>query len=159
MRFPWIGHVASRDFRLISRTVLVIIVGLNGGGCGSSTTKELATFPVTGLIKVNGKSPERAEIRLKPRVPLEDPKRRSVEPYAIVESDGSFQVSTYQDGDGAPPGEYAVTVIWPEITVEGGEEVYGRDRLGHAFADPRKPVVTIEVIEGENEIPNIELRY
>jgi hypothetical protein len=29
-----------------------------------------------------------------------------------VQSDGSFQLSTYPHGDGAPPGEYVVLVTW-----------------------------------------------
>lgn len=140
----------------------LLIAGMTGiicCGCGSRMPAPLETFPVSGQIKVNGKSPARAEIRFQPRVPLEDPLNRSIQPYAIVEVDGSFQVSTYQDGDGAPPGEYAVTVIWPEITIEGGEEIFGQDKLGQRFADPTKPVATVEVVEGDNEIPVIDLNY
>jgi len=34
-----------------------------------------------------------------------------------VDKEGSFALSTYGDKDGAPPGEYVVTVTW-----SGGEE-------------------------------------
>ena len=34
-------------------------------------------------------------------------------PTGQVESDGSYTLTTYLKGDGAPAGEYAVTIYWP----------------------------------------------
>ena len=89
---------------------IVVIVG-----CGPASIPSLDVFPVTGRILINGKPPVRAEIRLQPSVPLNDPLKRSIEPYAIVQDDGTFRVGTYRGDDGAPLGEYALTMTWPEI--------------------------------------------
>lgn len=143
---------------LLSVTAFFFLMTL-AGGCGTRTPTAMKTYPVSGQIKINGKIPSRAEIRFKPAKPLEDPLKRSIEPYAIVKEDGSFRVSTYGDADGAPAGDYAVTVVWPKVTVEGGEETYGSDQLGNKFSDPRKPVTNIKVIEGDNVIPEIAIKY
>jgi hypothetical protein len=33
---------------------------------------------------------------------------------ALVEPDGTFTLSTYTANDGAPAGDYVVTVVWPK---------------------------------------------
>lgn len=152
----WHGFGIKPCYQAI--VVATCVTMMSFPGCGRRTQKSIETYPVSGAIFVNGKPPVRAEIRLKPKVPLQDPLKRSIEPYAIVEEDGSFHVSTYDDADGAPAGQYAVTVVWPLITVDGGEETIGPDRLGRKFADPNQPVTTIEVVEDENEIPAIQLK-
>jgi hypothetical protein len=118
----------------------------------------LVCYPVTGRILVNGKPPLRAEVRLRPKVPIPDPLKRSIEPYAYVNPDGSFEVGTYSGDDGAPPGDYAVTLTWPKITIEGGEESIGPDQLKGKFANPEHPITRVHVEENETRIPLIKLQ-
>lgn len=125
-------------------------------GCGRETPM-LTVFPVHGRVVIDGKPPVRAELRFRPKVPIKDPLKRSIEPYAFVQSDGSFEVGTYQGDDGAPPGEYSVTLVWPTITEEGGEEIIGPDRMQGRFANPEAPIAKIDVKEDDNRIPLIEL--
>jgi hypothetical protein len=128
------------------------------GGCEKSPPPQLETYPVTGLVQFQGQPAKGAEIRLKPLVPLVDPLGRSVEPYGFVDNDGYFTVSTYAKGDGAPPGEYAVTIYWPTVTIEGGEPIYGSDRLQDRYRDPARPLVRLTVVEGSNAVPDINLK-
>ena len=149
---------ASTWHRCFHRSLLLILAGAMGG-CGPAPKPAMETFPVSGFVKVNGEPAVRAEVRLRPKSPLKDPLNRSIEPYGFVGPDGFFQISTYREKDGAPPGDYAVTVTWPIVTVEGGEDVFGPDRLGGRFASASSPVTTINVFEGSNLIPTLELQH
>jgi hypothetical protein len=127
------------------------------GGCNSEKPT-LTVFTVRGKVLLDGKPPVRAELRFKPKTPINDPLKRSIEPHAFVGPDGLFEVGTYLGDDGAPPGEYAVTLVWPVVTEEGGEETFGPDRLKGRFADPASPIARIEVKEEDNRIPDINLK-
>jgi hypothetical protein len=48
--------------------------------------------------------------------PLNDPDPRAPRPVARVGADGRFSPTTYSADDGAPAGEYAVTVAWVKET-------------------------------------------
>ncbi len=76
-------------------------------------------------------------------------------PHAIVEPDGSFRLTTYRTGDGAPAGSYALTVSWPLPPVRGREE--GPDRLRGRYADPARPLRRVEVAAGDNDLGTIRL--
>lgn len=69
-----------------------------------------------------------------------------------------FGIGTYTGDDGAPVGSYRVTIIWPTITAEGGEEIAGRDRLQGVLSDSNQPVAKIEVQAGENTLPIWDLK-
>jgi predicted phosphodiesterase len=45
--------------------------------------------------------------------------KRAVRAEGMVEADGSFMLSTYRANDGAPEGDYAVTVVWRKPSVDG----------------------------------------
>jgi hypothetical protein len=44
--------------------------------------------------------------------PLDDPRPKAVKPRATVGRDGNFDLFTYSASDGAPAGNYAVSVVW-----------------------------------------------
>ena len=97
-------------------------------------------------------------VSLNPLTPFPEPALRSTLPYGVVQADGTFSIGTYAADDGAPVGDYAVTVLWPKITIEGGEEIFGQDRLQKAFNDPQRPVTRFAVKEGTNAVPTIDLK-
>jgi hypothetical protein len=39
---------------------------------------------------------------------------RRVSPYGVTDADGNFAIGSYSVGDGAPEGEYIVTIEWKE---------------------------------------------
>lgn len=79
----------------------VLIVALALIGCGKSG-HELDTAPVTGIVKIDGTPATSGFINV---VPSKGRMARGT-----IESDGSFTLSTYSDGDGAQIGTHAVTV-------------------------------------------------
>ncbi len=144
----------------LSHCVQVCSLGLSLAaiaGCSAKEAPRLTVFPVRGRILIDRRPPAGAELTLHPLVALEEPGNRSLLPSARVQEDGSFRVGSYLADDGAPAGEYNITLAWPKITIEGGEEVIGPDQFNGRFNKPTNPIAKIRVKEEENEIPPIEL--
>ena len=55
---------------------------------------------------------------------------RSLRPRSTSGSDGTFQITTYEPGDGAPPGEYAVGITWRGPHKGGTEPKEGEKDFG-----------------------------
>jgi hypothetical protein len=60
-------------------------------------------------------------------------------PRGYVEEDGSFALTTYENGDGAPEGEYVATIVWPAAgALPFGPNKQGPDRLKGRYANPKE---------------------
>ena len=76
-------------------------------------------------------------------------------PRATTNEDGTFVISTYASADGAPEGEYKVTVEqWTTTKPEEGP----KSRLAAKFSKPDQSGISVRVASGKNELPAIELR-
>ncbi|MCE9554448.1 MAG: hypothetical protein K8T91_13865 [Planctomycetes bacterium] len=153
----------KKEFRVASWFPRVLVGGVLSAmtlvvGCGKPIPPRMKSYPVRGKLLVDGKPAERADITLHPKSPLKDEGGHELYPHATVAADGTFDVQTYVDGDGAPPGEYVITVIWPTITHDGGDDLIGPDRLKNRYKNPKSPAATVVVEEHENTIPPIELK-
>ena len=130
---------------------LVLLALLLTAGCSESRP---TCYPVHGQVTQNKKQLAEAIVVLHPqgRSPT------AQKPLAHTDADGRFQVTTFAPGDGAPPGSYAVTI---ELRAprQAGEEIIrdGRNLLPARYANPATSDFTVDVKEGENEIPAIDL--
>jgi hypothetical protein len=79
-----------------------------------------------------------------------DSKRFTRAADAMAEADGTFALSTYAANDGAPAGEYAVTVVWwkPLVDAEGKP---GPNLLPERYAKPETTPLRATVKAGSNE--------
>jgi hypothetical protein len=83
---------------------------------------------------------------------------RDLIPHGVVEPDGTFRIGTYADGDGAPEGEYTVTIAWPETRTDPKtRDEVSADRLEGRYADPMKSRLTVTVRNGENRLEPFRL--
>ena len=77
-------------------------------------------------------------------------------PVGLVEPDGTFRLTTRRAGDGAPAGEYVVTIIWPDETVPVDDcecpDPTTHDRLRGRFANAATSPLRAVVRPGENAI-------
>src|SRR5690606_6356929 len=103
-------------------------------GCGGDDRVKL--YPAAGSVTVKGQPAEGAEVVLfavdeslrGPGNPL---------PNGVVGPDGKFSLGSYGVGDGAPTGEYQVTIVWPEevkASPNNPERPPARDRLNSRYA-------------------------
>lgn len=123
-------------------------LGCGGGDAGPPI------HPVSGLVRVDGRPAAQARVTFHR---LGGPPTVAV-PYAVADAEGAFRPSTRLTGDGAPAGEYALTVVWPEIRVDHGEEVAGRDRLGGRYGNPQTSPLKATIRAGENPLPPLDLK-
>lgn len=124
-------------------------------GCAPSGPAPVAS---KGIVKTkNGRPCDNALVVFHPRDVgrLNDPK-----PVAKTDGEGRFVLRTLSENDGALPGEYAVTVVWPgkdakasKISMTGEGEAVGTDQLKGKFGDPNKPLLNATIpIKGASDI-------
>ncbi|HWB07736.1 MAG TPA: hypothetical protein VG826_00730 [Pirellulales bacterium] len=127
-------------------------------GCAKRPSVDhLPTFVASGRVFYGGKAAEGAEVQLwavggDPALNL---KLAGACPHATVEADGSFRLTTYSTGDGAPAGDFALTIRWP-LPPPPGREV-GQDRFGGRYADPARPLRQVRISAADNVLEAIRL--
>ncbi len=107
------------------------------------------THPVRGKVFFEGTPAPNAQVAF--HLPDADGRRTSWVADALAEADGSFVLSTYAANDGAPVGEYIVTVTWrhPRADEQGRP---GANWLPAAYASPQTSPLRFAVKQGANEV-------
>ncbi len=103
-------------------------------GCGSSLPEgALPVFPVTGALTYEGQPMSGAIItfhRAKPALTAR----------AVADASGKYVLTTYLADDGAPAGEYVVTLYWPSdkpaAQTNDPDPPLPPDRLNQVHANP-----------------------
>jgi hypothetical protein len=119
--------------------------------CGCSSGSRF--YPVRGKVLYRGQSAVGAKVIFYPKN-NSDP--QALRPTGIVAQDGSFTLTSRKQDDGAPAGDYAVTVIWPTGPAKGRQP--SSDRLNGIYSNPDNSRLQAQVAEGNNELPAFELR-
>jgi tetratricopeptide (TPR) repeat protein len=127
--------------------VLVVIGGRSVFGNGG----RLAVHRAQGKAEYEGKPMNNATIFLHP-INIKDP--RFPKPRAVVQEDGNFLLTTYRKDDGAPVGEYKVTVQW-FATVKGSD--LPTNVLPPRYAKAETSDLTVRIEKGDNFLPPIHL--
>lgn len=89
--------------------------------------------------------------------PLEAQVTEAMKPVAYTDDGGRFRLTTDSPGDGAPAGDYAITIVCREKTRTGVEKVKGRNLLPSRYSKPETSGLRYRVQEGKNELPAFEL--
>jgi hypothetical protein len=137
------------------RIGIVTVIGLAmlASSCGNGRKP---VFPVHGQV---------LDAKQKPAVgalvifhPVNADPKDPLKPLGKVDENGRFTLTTYREGDGAPTGEYVITITWPTpkktpFDPEGGDQPRGRyanpERSSHRFTVENKP---------DHEVPTIRLQ-
>lgn len=123
-------------------------------GCGGGSDHGVQLHSVTGVVLQGGQAVEGAVVALYRK---DDLGSGIPVPKGVTNAAGAFAIRTFEPGDGAPVGEYAVTVRFAEEVETPDGQIVERDRFEGAYANPNKPVATVEVTSGSNRVPDIEL--
>lgn len=133
------------------RHFLAICVSLCLLSCSNNKYGDHPPYPTAGQILVNGQPAKGAQIVFHH---VGDWGERSIVPQAWTDDEGRFSLSTYDTGDGAPAGEYRVTIFWPAYRLKQ----LGPDKLSGKFANPESSGLTAKVEKGKNEVPVFDLK-
>ena len=136
-----------------SATLLVFgLAALVGCGGGDGVAR-LPVHPVEGAVTRNGKPLANALVALHPKGG--DP--RAITARGQTDAEGKFVVTTYDQNDGAPEGEYAVTVQYFELIKNGGSSEPGPNVLNPKISSPNQTDIVVKVAAGPNKLPPIEV--
>jgi hypothetical protein len=124
--------------------------GLLLPGCGRKTQKP--AFPVRGQVLVAGRPLETGFVVFHPA----DKAAGAPRPSGYVK-DGKFSLTTYKAGDGAPTGDYLVTVESREVPSEDKGSEVPRNRLPDRYSKPETSGLRAVVASGTNEPPAFQL--
>ena len=136
----------------LRKRLLILSLILIVPACGPS---KKTVFPVKGKVVDGGGKPlTGATVLFHPVVA--DPKDANL-PTAHVDESGSYSLTTYVQGDGAPPGEYAVTILWVPQK-KNPLDTQAPDKLKGRYANPSKSKIRFTVEKKDlNEVPDIRV--
>ena len=124
-------------------------------GCSQKDPNRKPTSPVTGTVYVDGQPAVGVQIMLTDTRGMDSAK--PTVSTSITKEGGAFSVSTYDESDGVPPGEYVLTFTWGEYDVFSRS--YRDDKLKKRYIDPAKSETRITVVEGQPvEMGRIDLK-
>jgi len=139
-----------------ARVVALLFTILPLAGCGKSDGPRVPVFPVSGKVTVDGLPAEGAQVVLHP---ASNSTSHGVSSQGIVERDGAFQTTVYEAGDGAPAGDYVVTVQWFNVlTGSDGAGARGPNVIPREYSNPTTSPIKVTVSSSPNELAPIEIK-
>jgi hypothetical protein len=143
--------MSPRRLRLL--LALSLLTPLAVVGCSDSAPLTVVTYPVEAPVTFQGKPAPGAFVAFHPVTPSENVPA----PRGVVTRDGQLQVSTFNGGDGAPEGEYVLTVQWNRLVRRGDEVVAGPNVIPRKYASPQTSNLRVRVAAGDNQLDPIRL--
>jgi hypothetical protein len=138
--------------------IFLVLIACLGPGCFWKSDR-LPVNRVGGSVLVAGKPAVGAKLFFHPVDAGFNP--RALRPFGEVAEDGTFELSTYLADDGAPEGDYIVTVYWPapRKPAKGKfeDESLLPDRLKNVYSNPRTSKLRAHISRGDNHLPPFEL--
>lgn len=120
-------------------------------GCGQTGPR---LNPVKGTILVNKKPAPEALVFMH-RTGRTSPEEQV--PFGRAGQDGTFRIMNGTSGEGAPEGEYRITVYWPDMS-KPEDRTGGRpDALNGAYENPANSTISFVVKPGQNTLPTLDL--
>ena len=126
-----------------ARTWPAVLLAVALASCSKSTDRP-ATYPITGRVLYEGRPASGAVVILH----RADGANTSERPRAKADAQGEFTLTTFTTGDGAPAGEYAVTVEWRRADDHPEQ---GVDLLPPSYSDPKTSKLKVTIAGGSNE--------
>ncbi|MBC7854624.1 MAG: hypothetical protein IAF94_14425, partial [Pirellulaceae bacterium] len=139
--------------RFLSPTLVLSAALLFVLGCGGESGPQCQ--PVEGRILYQNQPLAEAIVVFHPLTP---PLEKVPQPIGNTNAEGRFVMTTLKSGDGAPEGEYAITVELREPRQIGEEVVRdGPNLLPRQYASPKETPLRHKVVPGKNAVPEIKL--
>jgi hypothetical protein len=140
---------ASFGRSIKTAVVLFVLAAAALTGCHSNAA---ALNPVEGQIIVNGRPLPNAQVVLRsdnPDVPVAQ---------GQTDAEGKFSLTTFNKHDGAPEGDFRVTVAYYRHVQVNGDLLPGPNVLPTKYSDPARTELRVSVRKGDNHLPPITLQ-
>jgi hypothetical protein len=119
--------------------------------CNSNEYGDHPPYPASGKVLINGQPVKGLRVTL---FPQSFSSERTIMPLGFTREDGSFDLSTYGPNDGAPAGDYRVTVYWPAFHRPRQK---APDLLADRYSKPESSPLMTHVDKGNNVLKTIEI--
>jgi hypothetical protein len=133
-------------FRLVSLLPLVVLMGCGGG--------KPPTQPVTGKVMFKKTTPAAGALVVFHPTDYSVEKQLGGKPFGTVKEDGTFTLTSFEADDGAPAGEYGVTIQWQKKGKNTGFALgdgggAGREMLQPKYGNPAQPFTKVTIRQGD----------
>lgn len=128
-------------------------------GCSDADADGAAkvpVFPVKGTVRFEGQPAAGAFVVFHRRSPVK-PGEETPRPTGKVAPDGTFELTTKSQADGAPAGDYAVTVQWTRLIKQGGDTVAGPNVIPAIYSKPETTPLKVVVKDAPNQLDPFEI--
>jgi hypothetical protein len=139
---------AQLFFTLPALAALLVV-----SGCGE---KGLHVVPVSGKVVVQGQPAAGAQVVLHPVGAKVDQTFSAV---GKVQDDGTFKISAFGNGDGAPPGEYVATVQWFKLVQNDGGAGPGPNVIPRDYGDPARSPFKVTIKNAPTVLDPFEVKW
>lgn len=147
----WFGDTPKSAWVVILAAVLIPTTMFS---CGGPVDAKVEVHKAAGKVSFNGAAPSGAIVTLNPTGAFEV---KNAVPKGVVKDDGTFHLSVYEDGDGAPAGDYVVTVQWFKLVSGDGGSGAGPNVIPAQYTNPATSPIKVTIKEGANDLPPIEI--
>lgn len=159
---------AGRQLLNCALLLMTVLLGVTASvGCGRPARLEVA--PVKGRVVYKGQGVPKATVIFIPEGEAAEAVGK-IRPFGYADDQGNFQMKTYVSGDGAPPGDYRVSIV----AFSSGGAVRDKDApvgaaaaaatgvrippaVSKKFADVETAGIKVTVHEGENNLEPFDL--
>ena len=144
------------NLQIVGAVFGILIVG--GLGYWYSTlgpSRPVAVHPVKGKAVFEGQPMSGANVILYPSASSKVP--AELRPRGNVADDGTFNLTTFDLNDGAPSGDFVVTVVWSKPVVVDGETQFGPNLAPVSYSKPESSPLRITIEPGTKELKPLEL--
>ena len=124
-------------------------------GCGSGKKPWEITHPASGQVTYNGYPIKGAQVVLTPLDPTIPP---TVRPTGETDDTGKFVLGTQDKSDGAPEGDYKVTVTWTPLDTSTGSPVRGPNLIPPQYSQLDQTQLQVKVAKGGSQFQPIDIR-
>jgi hypothetical protein len=131
----------------------LVVLGVLGG-CSQSKEPWEVVYPVSGTVKFEGKPVAGAVVTF---IPQDKSLPKTVRPTAITEEDGTFEVGTYSQADGAPAGSYKVLVTHYTVTGDAENPIPGPNDLPQKYSKVEETDLQVTIEAQETELKVFDL--
>lgn len=139
------------------RSVMAVVLCSAALSCSACGKARQPVFPVEGQVLFNGKPLHNAFVVFHP---VERRDAETPPPSGYSDKNAAFQLSTYSERDGAPVGEYRVTVEWRQVRGVDSDSVGpAPNALPAKYSRPETTPLTVRVAQGANKIEPLKLTW
>ncbi|MGN6136703.1 MAG: hypothetical protein ACTHOU_19655 [Aureliella sp.] len=132
-------------------------------GCGSDAEQKVELFPASGRVTHSGAPLADVQIILHAKNAA-SAEVAALHPHGKSDAQGSFRLSTYVSGDGAPAGQWKVTLSKPDqrLSDAAREQILANgdaipDAWRGRYSDPIRSPWQVTIQPGDNQLPPIDV--